>query len=273
MKMTEQHLNQALSRMGLIKCGPVRIGLLDATVSARAVSNSGDLYWVRVAPVKDATTWVRPNANEEAQVLADRVPMPLIIHRTEWEETDPEQGNIRQVRGEAFEYIEASPISKEPAITEAPNVSDEWWRQLRKTHDIIQVSEGAGPGRAKFGVLSRIRRVAGADVDTTGLKWSASHGDFHWANLLSTPDLVIVDWEGYGFAPVGLDAATLLTYSLSHPPTADVVREAFSDVLSGKQGFLVQLYMAEIVMSGIRAGFHAHLEQPIREHVKKLLTN
>jgi hypothetical protein len=272
MKMTEKHVDQALTRMGLTKSGPVRVGLLDSTVSVRAVSDSGVNHWVRVAPVRDETTWVRPNAIAEAQVLSERVPMPRIINRAEWEETDSEEGNVRQVRGEAFEYIEASPVSKEPAITAAPEVSDEWWGQLRKAHDIIQTSEGAGPGRAKFGVLARIRRVAGPDVDFTNFKWCASHGDFHWANLLSTPDLVIVDWEGYGFAPVGLDAATLLTYSLAHPPTADRVRNVFADLLEGKQGFLVQLYMAEMIMSGVRNGFHTHLEQPIREHVKKLLT-
>lgn len=271
MKMTEKHLDRALARMGSTRSGITRIGFLDSTVSARAVSDSGVIHWVRVAPVRDATTWVRPNAVEEAQVLSDRVPMPRILDRTEWEETDPQDGSVRRVRGEAFEYIEAGPVSEEPGIREAPEVPAGWWRSLREAHDVVQVSEGAGPGRAKWGVLARIRRVAGPGVDTTGLRWSAGHGDFHWANLFSTPDLVIVDWEGYGFAPAGLDAATLLTYSLGHPPTAERVRDVFSDVLSGKQGFLVQIYTAEMVMSAVRNGFHVHLEQPIRDHVKKLL--
>lgn len=272
MRMTDRHVRQALARMGLTEAGPVRIGLLAASASARAVSPAGAVHWVRVAPVRDeTTTWVRPNAVQEAQALSDRVPMPRILRRVEWEEVDPAVGEAHRVRGEAFEYIAAGSVCEEPAARRAPRVGDLWWEQLRKAHDAIHASEGAGPGRAKWGVLSRIRKVAGSDVDTRGLRWSASHGDFHWANLLATPDLVVVDWEGYGLAPVGLDAATLLTYSLAHPPTADRVREVFSEFLEGRQGFLVQLYMAEMVMGAVRRGFHPHLEQPIRSHVGKLL--
>ena len=271
MKMTEKHMDLALADLGMVRHGPVRIGLADRTATARAESGVGALHWVRVAPVRDESEWVRPDAIGEAQVLADRVPMPAITGRTEWEEADPTNGKVRTVRGEAFAHIDAQPVSAEPVITSEPQVTDQWWEQLRAAHDIIQTSEGAGPGRAKFGVLARIRKMAGPDVDTSGMTWTASHGDFHWANLLATPDLVIVDWEGYGWAPTGLDAATLLTFSLAHPPTAKRVGNEFGDLLQTRQGFLVQLYMAEMVMGAIRAGFHAELEAPLKAHVGRLL--
>ena len=57
--------------------------------------------------------------------------------------------------------------------------------------------------------VNRITRflpaLEGADL-TVG-EWQTVHGDFHWANLTRDP-LQILDWEGWGAAPVGYDAAS-----------------------------------------------------------------
>ncbi|MER5532606.1 hypothetical protein [Streptomyces mirabilis] len=55
--------------------------------------------------------------------------------------------------------------------------------------------------------------------------WTTAHADVHWANL--TEPLRLLDWEGWGKAPKGFDAATLYAYSLLQPDTAARVRDAF----------------------------------------------
>ncbi len=45
------------------------------------------------------------------------------------------------------------------------------------------------------------------------ITFSTAHGDLHWANLTG-PTLTLVDWEGWGSAPVGYDAANLCLRSL-----------------------------------------------------------
>ncbi|MFG2557103.1 hypothetical protein [Streptomyces sp. NPDC048581] len=46
--------------------------------------------------------------------------------------------------------------------------------------------------------------------------WTTAHGDLHTANITAgTP--YPLDWEGFGMALVGYDAATLPAYSLLVP--------------------------------------------------------
>ncbi|MGW1503353.1 hypothetical protein ACWCQW_33215 [Streptomyces mirabilis] len=55
--------------------------------------------------------------------------------------------------------------------------------------------------------------------------WTTAHADVHGANL--TEPLRLLDWEGWGRAPEGFDAATLYAYSLRQPDTVAHVRDAF----------------------------------------------
>ncbi|WP_329347330.1 aminoglycoside phosphotransferase family protein [Streptomyces sp. NBC_01261] len=63
--------------------------------------------------------------------------------------------------------------------------------------------------------------IARAVPQCTGLpapqitEWTCVHGDFHAANL--TARATILDWEGWGIAPRGYDAATLCAYAQLAP--------------------------------------------------------
>jgi hypothetical protein len=58
------------------------------------------------------------------------------------------------------------------------------------------------------------------------------------------PDFGLLDWEQWGRAPAGTDAATLLADSLVVPELAERVRDVFGDVLDSDAGQLAQLYVA-----------------------------
>jgi hypothetical protein len=67
--------------------------------------------------------------------------------------------------------------------------------------------------------------------------WNTAHADVHWANL--TSPLRLLDWEDWGRAPEGFDAATLYVYSLLQPDTAARVCDAFP-VLGSSAGLATE---------------------------------
>lgn len=93
----------------------------------------------------------------------------------------------------------------------------------------------------------------GDAVDPTVQERCTAHADLYWNNLLG-PDLAILDWEGWGRAPAGLDAATLYCHSLAHPATAQQVHEVFADQLDTPDGVLAQLYVIARLLLRIERG-------------------
>lgn len=98
-----------------------------------------------------------------------------------------------------------------------------------------------------------------------------AHGDLHWANLTSDP-LEIIDWEGWGLAPAGYDAAVLHAYALPQTETAKKVRNAFADILDTPSGRLAEFVIAaEIIQAAERDSVHKRLEADVRQHLTNLL--
>jgi aminoglycoside phosphotransferase (APT) family kinase protein len=116
------------------------------------------------------------------------------------------------------------------------------------------------------------RRLGWSDQDLTVPAWETSHGDLHWANLTADP-LGVIDWEGWGLAPTGYDAAVLHTYALPQPKTAARVREVFADVMETETGWFSQLIIAaEVIQAAERDDLHARLLPHVQRQVEELLT-
>jgi thiamine kinase-like enzyme len=92
--------------------------------------------------------------------------------------------------------------------------------------------------------------------------WATAHGDLHLANLtVTTPYLL--DWEGFGAAPVGYDAAMLLAYSGLVPEFAQRVRDAFP-VLKSEAGRTAQIIVVTELMQSASRGDHPELVPSLR---------
>lgn len=74
----------------------------------------------------------------------------------------------------------------------------------------------------------------------------------HWSNLTG-PSLAILDWEGWGLALAGTDAATLHAYSLPVPEVAAQVHETFADILDTPDGLQARLLVAVMASAQNRA--------------------
>lgn len=59
-------------------------------------------------------------------------------------------------------------------------------------------------------------------TDTMLEEWRPAHADQTWANVTG-PEFCMIDWEDWGMAPRGLDAATLWGHSLAVPALTERV--------------------------------------------------
>ncbi|MFE1927498.1 hypothetical protein ACFW91_33700 [Streptomyces asoensis] len=97
--------------------------------------------------------------------------------------------------------------------------------------------------------------------------WTAAHSDLHWANV--TVPLSILDWEGWGRAPEGFDAATLYAYSLLQPNTAARVRDAFP-VLGSPAGVAAEATVCAQLLQTVSRGDNLTLEDRLRDWSEEL---
>jgi len=101
--------------------------------------------------------------------------------------------------------------------------------------------------------VATIRKVF-PDIDTTITEWATAHADLAWPNL-TAPTCYLLDWEDWGVAPRGFDAATLRSESLAVPTLADRAYQERRTDLDSRSGQLAQLYhCAKLVSAGERSG-------------------
>lgn len=80
-----------------------------------------------------------------------------------------------------------------------------------------------------------------------------------------------MDWEGWGTAPTGYDAATLYLHSLPVPDLAERVRKEFCNLLGDPAGRVGELTACtEILQAANRVPFYADLADKVRHHLDHL---
>ncbi|MFJ2397380.1 hypothetical protein ACIOTI_32105 [Streptomyces sp. NPDC087843] len=91
--------------------------------------------------------------------------------------------------------------------------------------------------------------------------WTTAHADLHRANL--TAPLCLLDWEAWGSAPEGFDAATLYADTLHERDLAARVRSAFP-VLGSPAGFAAEATVCAQLLQTVARGDNLVLEDHLR---------
>ncbi|RKS79502.1 hypothetical protein BZB76_0972 [Actinomadura pelletieri DSM 43383] len=209
------------------------------TIGGPVTTSSGDA-WLRVleAPVDKAGGKLWTGTQAAATALPSEVPRPRLRDTADW----TKKGYA--YRAELSTYVTASVCSSTPGLTAHIALPDAWWSRLRWTTDTVAatpIPDDRPRVISQDYVHRTIPRYLGdTGVDTTVHHWTLAHGDLHWANLTG-PELTILDWEGFGPAPRGFDAAHLHAYTLGVPEVAARVRDVFADVLETREGRLAEL--------------------------------
>jgi hypothetical protein len=167
--------------------------------------------------------------------------------------------------------LAASPaVSATGGVDRDPGLTAGWWDSLARSLDALAAHETDRVGMRQDHLTARIREIYGTGIDTTVREWAAAHADLHWGNL-TAPDFCVLDWEDWGMAPRGLDAATLWGFSLGVPSLTARIEQAFGPDLSTRSGRLAQLlFCANTARSFARHGREMPFTEPARQAAARL---
>lgn len=258
-------LTTAATRFGLTITGTPTYGWRDRSIGAEATGSGCD-RWLRV--VTEDARWAHGEfwtGNADATTI-EGITKPTVLALAEWEE------GPRRVRAEEMTLVPGQPCSPTDVLNPEIDLPRTWWSELRLSLDRLAATATERVCVSADDMVERVRTQLGIDLDPTALTWTTVHGDLHWGNLYR-PRFALLDWEGWGRGPTGVDAATLHCYSLLAPTTAQHVYKTFRDVLDSPTGTAAQLYTIARLLSRTEKGDYPHLIGPLRRHAALLTTS
>lgn len=256
-------LSKTGDRLGVRPDGPVVYGWRDRSAGQR-VRTCGGPRWLRV--VAEPPAWVEEawwRGNQDANGLHG-IPRPCVLDVVEWTEA----GSLR-VRAELMTLASGHVCSATPELRRTIELPARWWTDLRSSMDSLRATPTNRVNMSDALVSERLA-TAGADGGSPDqITWTTAHGDLHWANL-TAPSLTILDWEGWGRAPAGIDAATLHAYSLLVPEIAAQVHDTFVDILDTPDGLRARLMATVRLQRRIDHGDSPVLAEPLQRQAQEL---
>ncbi|MGW1117422.1 hypothetical protein ACWD5B_09975 [Streptomyces tanashiensis] len=219
--------------------------------------------WLRLVSEREDRAgkklWEGPRMAQEA--LPHSVPRPALREIHDW------VADGWRYRAELYEYTSASVVSRSPVLDTEVDLPDSWWTDLSSALGTLAAVPTDRVGVREEYIQRAVPEYTGRTVGA--ITWSTAHGDFHWANLTS-PQLLVLDWEGWGRAPYGFDAALLHLYALLAPGTAGHVRKALAPILDRPEARVAELTVcAQVLQAADRTAFYAALADPVRHYLNQ----
>lgn len=261
--MMRAALYAAAEHFSLTPTGSSVFGWNDRTIGVKATTNGGEVVWLRVA--SELSTWAYGefwDGNKDATSIRG-VPKPDVARVLDWGCGD------RWFRAEVMTYVPESPVSATQELFEDPGLPAEWWRGLQSSLDALSGHLTTRLHANQSAVTRRLRAYFADRVDPVVDMWATAHTDLHWNNL-TRPECYLLDWEGWGMAPVGYDAATLYCHSLLVPDVAAQVREEFAEVLDTPDGVRAQLLVIARMLGRSSQGDYPDLVLPLHRLADEL---
>ncbi|MFG2236161.1 hypothetical protein ACGFNX_40265 [Streptomyces sp. NPDC048723] len=230
----------------------------------RTLSGAAGPHWLRVVCAEAGTEggklWNGPSTS---RTLPPSVPRPDLFRIRDW----TTEGYA--YRAELYAFAPDPIVSPRPVLDEEPGLPETWWKEMVAALDaLVDVPPPTDREAVREEYLRRvIPEFTGHQVDD--VTWSTAHGDLHYGNVTRGPH--ILDWEGWGRAPYGYDAATLYVYALLTPETAARIRAQLAPVLDrpeARTGLLT--VCAQVLQAQNRVDFYAELADAVRKHLAHL---
>lgn len=259
----EGHLDWAAQKFGVERVGEPLHTARFHSVGCR-VLDAGEDAWLRV--VYDDPEWGDGDylGHNVAANEIHGVPKPAVKRWTEWED------NGRRMRGEVSTFVADSAISTGMTPSEEPVLSDQWLIELDRSLQALSAHPVPDRGMDAGYVNDGIRAFFGVSVDVAAVPWTTAHCDLHWGNL-TAPRLFILDWEMWGKAPAGYDAASLLCTTLMYPESAARIQGALEGFLETPAGRIATLAAAVRFLRFADGGELIDLALPVRRYGLKVI--
>lgn len=256
-------LQRAAEDFGATVVGEPRWSWRDRTVGAHSTTADGADAWLRV--VSEDPYWAHGEfwtGNADAEAI-QAVPKPHVLARRDWSDEG------REIRVELMDYITSPAISDQIPLRQPVDLDPSWWSTLRRSLDALAMH----PTNRIYLTGASTQRQAlayfGIEFELDVVDRTTAHCDLHWANL-TAPDLNLLDWESWGTAPAGYDAAMLYCTSILQPDIAAKVHDTFADILDTPTGVAAQLAAAARLLGMVSDGDHTDLAIPLHQHARKI---
>jgi hypothetical protein len=164
-------------------------------------------------------------------------------------------------RAELSALVTSPVCSPDPVLRTELALSDTWWKSLRADLDTIAATSTDRTAVRQEWINRAVPQFTGHPAPAIA-QWTTAHGDLQWANL-TTDGPTLLDFEGFGTAPVGYDPALLYVYSLLLPRTAGQVLDHFP-VLKSAPGRAALLVVTADLLQSCSRGDHPELAEPLR---------
>ncbi|MGW0708163.1 phosphotransferase [Streptomyces sp. NPDC002643] len=232
--------------------GPEVWGWHGRTLSSRVERRDGGACWLRLlsAPQDRAAGKIWDGNRQAAALFDGRIRKPLLYDTTE----SSSDGHTFQA--ELHQYVSEPIASPSPVLRTELDPPTGWWASLRADLAYVNTVPTDRVAVRQEWVdrsVPRFLNMPGPRVTD----WATAHGDLHAANLTSSTPYLL-DWEGFGLAPTGYDAAMLLTYSLLVPEFAHRIRDTFP-VLKTEPGRVAQIIVITELLQSASRGDHPEL--------------
>lgn len=258
---------QALTALGVLPDQNVHEawGWRGRTLSQPVIAPDGPA-WLRIACTPSGhivrTFW--DGSLDAEKAIPESVPRPRLRASHDWSH-DP-----WEYRAELYDRVAAHPAAPSSTLRTEPELPSTWWAALRTALDDIATVPTQRVTVCSQYLDRAMPHFLGTPIDTTVPSWSTAHGDFHYANIC-VPTLYILDWEGWGLAPSGYDAAILHSYSLLLPRLAARVRSELAPLLDISTGRFAELVAITQLLHSTTRGNNLDLTEPLRHRAALLL--
>lgn len=254
-------LGEAAAGLDAAVEGEPVFGWRDRSVGVPVRTRTGQA-WLRV--VAERTEWTGGEfwtGNVDAAGL-EGVAKPRLLRYLEWVE-----GPV-SVRAELMSFVTGQRCSDTPELRRSRDsleLPDAWWADLAASLEGMAKADTDRTAVDDEDIARRLLVFFGDRVNPTVERWSAAHADLHWGNLMR-PTLSIVDWEGWGLAPAGYDAATLYLHSLLVGDAEATVKARLADVLDSRDGLISQLHVTARMLERALGGDYPNLAAPLHRN-------
>lgn len=262
-RLAEAH-DKAAAALGASPHGPLAWGWHGRTLSRRARHPEHGACWLRLlaAPSDKADGKLWTGTADAARSVPQAVHRPALyaVHDT----TD----STYAYRAELTGFVDSPICSPDPVLRQELVLSASWWSSLRTDLARLATVRADRVAVRQEWIDRAVPRFTGAPAPQI-TEWVTAHGDLHFANL-SADGPMILDWEGWGIAPYGYDAALLYVYSLFAPATAARVKHEFADLLDSPQGRAAQMIVATELLQSASRGDHPDVVPLLHRLIKEI---
>jgi len=260
--IAHEDLFEGCRRLGVEPVGPVASGFRQKSLGVAAVSPDGSRSWVKISALHGIASHPWREA-ELAAVGIRGVSKPELLASRQWKQGDRHWLALQMT-------LATSPIVETGyfAGANSARIETQWINSLKHALDTLRTIDTDRTSISADEISALIKDRFGPGAEHRADEWHCAHGDLHWSNL-TYPDLMLLDWEHWGLAPRGYDAAYLLVFSCARPEVVQKIETVFAADLNCRSGRVALLALLAHRLINIEARlfdpvYKPHLEAMAR---------